>query len=318
MKWQGSLLSLLVLATCSFAQTPDQMITSIDAAPTAFDPVAPPHVPPPGPEHGSPGNMAESDKEFSDFIGFVSNPTVALDPRALTQLWPLFASTWTNKIGPLGSGDMQVYGVGVSIAFSDRFEVGLNKGGYVVAEFNKNRDGWANLGGFAQYTVIRDPEHQFLLSLGLMCEAPTGEAEVGGGHGPVYLTPYLTFGKGFGNFHVLGTTGYNFPCANGTATTHEYYASVHFDYRLFGWFYPLVEFNGWWSRTNVDLSQSFLPNFFSLDRFDIAGNLVTVAPGFNAVLIPDRLEVGMTYQTPIWSQRDVRFDQVLLKIILRF
>jgi len=29
------------------------------------------------------------------FIGFFSNPTRALHPRSLTQMWPMFISVWT-------------------------------------------------------------------------------------------------------------------------------------------------------------------------------------------------------------------------------
>jgi hypothetical protein len=43
-----------------------------------------------------------------------------------------------------------------------------------------------------------------------------------------------------------------------------------------------------------------------------------VAPGFNAVLIRDKLELGAVYETPIWSQRDLHSNSLLVKMILRF
>ena len=49
----------------------------------------------------------------------------------------------------------------------------------------------------------------------------------------------------------------------------------------------------------------------------LGGNLVTVAPGVNAVLIPNGLEVGAVYQTPIASEHNFRFNEVLLKVVLR-
>ena len=36
-----------------------------------------------------------SDHAFRGFIGFVSNPTRALQPRSLAQIWPMFISVWT-------------------------------------------------------------------------------------------------------------------------------------------------------------------------------------------------------------------------------
>jgi hypothetical protein len=46
--------------------------------------------------------------------------------------------------------------------------------------------------------------------------------------------------------------------------------------------------------------------------------MFTVAPGFNAVLVQDRLEVGAVYETPIWSQHNFNFNSLLVKMIVRF
>ena len=75
-------------------------------------------------------------------------------------------------------------------------------------EAGGSRDGFLNLGGFAQYTLVQDVEDQFLLTGGLRWEAPCGSHEVFQGHGPAHLAPYLTAGKELGEFHVLATTGY--------------------------------------------------------------------------------------------------------------
>jgi hypothetical protein len=325
MKWASSLLAVMVVASTGFAQaTLQQPVALTEPVPATADMFSPSPSCSDALDGGIQGGWLTSDRAFPNFIGFVSNPTFSIDPRALTQIWPVFANTWTQKFGPIDSGDIQAYGPGISFAFSDRFEVGLNRGAYAVANVDKFRDGFLNLGGFAQYTLIRDVPNQFLLSAGLMVEAPTGEADVLSGHGPAYLTPYLTFGKEFGEFHVLGTTGYNFPTEASRTTIDTYYANLHLDVRLFGWLYPLVEFNGAWISTNLDLrhpellSLADLPHFFDLDRHDVTGGIVTIAPGFNAVLIHDRLEAGIVYERPIWSQHGYRFDEVLLKLILRF
>jgi hypothetical protein len=147
---------------------------------------------------------------------------------------------------------LQVYGAGLNVALSDRLSFGLNQGGYAAADFNGNepglfrdrlgvlrdrrgfagqRDGWLNLGGFLQYTLIQDVPNQFLLTAGLRLEVPSGSAAIFQGYGPVHLAPYLTFGKEFGKFHVLGTGGYQFPTASGDATTYLFYANFHLDRR---------------------------------------------------------------------------------------
>ena len=108
----------------------------------------------------------------------------------------------------------------------------------------------------SQFTLIRDTDDQFLLTVGLSWEAPSGSKEIFQGSPPAYLAPYLTVGKEFGNFHFLATTGYNFPAESAVFTTNSYYANFHLD-RRFGWFYPLIEFNGTWTNwVEADITDS--------------------------------------------------------------
>src|SRR5438093_9877220 len=154
----------------------------------------------------SSGGFLTSDRGFPNFIGFVSNPTRNFDPRSLTQLWPIFTYAWTDPFRVIPSGQLSAYGPGFSAALKERLCIGLSSGGPAWAHFNRQRTGWTNLGGFAQYTIIRDTDDQFLLTGGLIWEAPSGSKEIFQGSPPAYLAPYLTVGKEFGCFHVLATT----------------------------------------------------------------------------------------------------------------
>ncbi len=319
MKRQWSLLFLIVLAVPAVAQ---------DASSNAMGPRRLPSVaeetfqtssaPDFGAEKHEERGFLTSDHCFPNFIGFVSNPTLSLDPRSLTQITPVFTSTRSSAFPPFPDGDVQVLGPGVSLALTDRLSAGLSKGGYAFSHFRKERDGFLNLGGFAQYAVIRDVPDQFLFTVGIQCEAPTGESSVFQGHGPAYLAPYFTFAKELGKFHVLGTTGYQFPTGSGRATTEVFYTNLHIDRQVCGWLYPLVEFNGSYHTTSIDLNARERPGFIDIDRHDATGNIVTVAPGFNAVIVHDRLEIGAVYETPIYSQNHFHFDGVLVKMVLRF
>src|SRR5262249_2571811 len=104
---------------------------------------------------------------------------------------------------------------GLGLALSDRLSFGLSKGGYVTSHFDRSHDGWLNLGGYVQYTLIRDVPNQFLVTGGLQWEAPTGESSVFQGHGPAYLAPYLTGGKVLGHYHFLPTFGSQLPPKGG-------------------------------------------------------------------------------------------------------
>jgi hypothetical protein len=325
--------ALIGLGTVSFcsAQEPSKLPSSASksAAPASLILDMPANGPvstPPGTvveQNGnfnddSSGGFLTSDRGFPNFIGWISNPTRNIDPRSLTELYPIFAYAWTDPFLVVPRGQVSAYGAGLSLALTERLSVGLTDGSPLWAHFIRQRTGWANLGGFGQYTLIRDTDDQFLLTLGLSWEAPSGSKEVFQGSPPAYLAPYLTLGKEFGNFHFLATTGYNFAAEHATVSTNTYFANFHFDYRVAGWFYPLVEFNGSWSNKTFDFRPDFFPGLIEIDRFDGTGGIFAVSPGFNAVLVQDRLEVGAVYSTPIWSRHDFNFNSMLVKMIIRF
>lgn len=320
--------------------------------------------------------------QFPGFIGFMSNPLQNIDPRAVTELYPLFGSAWTKEAEPVPSSDFQLYGAGLTIALSDRFAVGMNQGGYadvhlsrkfggLVAALNGigrdkiralvqsdpraaiellrskgvdvrdladlrrlliadptgqfsgvssggDRSGWLNLGGFAQYTLIQDVPNQFLTTVGMRVVAPCGSHDIFQGHGPAHLAPYVTVGKEWGDTHFLGTVGYVFPAGPGDDTTQLFYLDVHLDRRLFGWLYPLVEFNYDYHVTGVSIDQPARRGFFEMNNFEAAGNILTMAVGANAVLIPEKLEFGAVYSTSLATQRDFNVNGLIVKLVYRY
>jgi hypothetical protein len=333
-------------------------------------------------EDGPAGPCPVSDHPFGSFVGFMSNPLQNIDPRAVNEIYPIFASAWTSEAGPVPSSDFQLYGAGLTIAPTDRLAIGLNQGGYadvhlstedanlltavgqlgrqrvldllrqdpaaVLAllrsrglgardllrlerlasidpsgrfadvEAGGNRSGWLNLGGFAQYTVIEDAADQFLLTAGLRVEAPCGSHDIFQGHGPAHLAPYLTLGKGFGYFQVLATTGYYFPAGPGDDTSDFFYASLHVDRQCFGRLYPLVEFNWDYHTTSASIDLPARRGFFNFGNFDTSGNILTMAVGANAVLVPQKLECGAVYLTSLATQRDFNVNGLLVKMVFYF
>jgi hypothetical protein len=229
-------------------------------------------------------------------------------------------------------------GAGLNVALSERLSLGINQGGYIIEnftrgqfgqfldhrgllrnrrEFEGQREGWLNLGGFVQYTLIEDVPDQFLLTAGLRVEAPIGSSAVFQGNGPAQLAPYLTAGKEIGDFHVLANVGYQFPAGSGGPTSF-FYGCVHFDRQTFGWLYPLVEFNWIYHTTEVAVDLPTRFGFFDFGDFQSTGNLVTLAAGANAVLIPEKVEVGAAYTTSIAAEHGFNFDGFLVKMVLRY
>src|SRR5262245_28706790 len=106
MSWRSTVLILTTVTIPVFAQDPVW---------TPTDATAP---------------VAAGTRGFSNFIGFMSNPQMSIDPRSLTQIWPIFLGSWTDEFGPLPSTNFQVYAPGINLALTERISVGLNQGGY--------------------------------------------------------------------------------------------------------------------------------------------------------------------------------------------
>lgn len=334
-------ISCLLLASASIAQTPatSNMATAAPAsvaAVTVMEPCA--STVELNRKTGLRARL-EGNHDFDNFIGFMSNPLQNIDPRAMTALWPMFGSTWFSTVPALPEGDAQIYGPGLYVALSDRFMFGLNQGGYSVlhlergrlgafldrfgllrdrSQFNGDRAGWLNFGGFLQYTVIADVPNQFLMTGGLRWEAPSGSKSVFQGSPPVKLAPYVTIGKEFGCNHLLATTGFEFPVDSGQPDNSTFfYTNVHLD-RKIGWLYPLVEFNWTYHTRSVEVDLPTRRGFFDFGNFSSTGNVVTMAVGANAVLRQNKLEIGAVYSTPLYTTRNFDFDGLLVKMLIRF
>lgn len=319
MRWSVGLCAAALLGSVGLAQTPPTLVESpstIVASPEQASPIVE--------EYqfrdalaSSAGRFA-SDDAFPRFIGFMSNPVQSIEPRAVTQMWPIFGSTWVSPGPNLPSGHVQAYGAGLNLALSERFSIGFTQGGYATSHFRENRDGWLDLGGYAQYMVVRDVPNQFLVTAGLRWNAPSGEAEVFQGAGPAHLAPYLTLGKELGEFHLLATTGYQFPVGGGRSPSRVYYANVHLDRRVACWLYPLVEVNYSHADSEFALPDGLDRGFFNFGSFESSGTMVSLAVGANAVLVQNRLEVGAVYATPLSAPGELDFNGLLMKMIVRF
>jgi hypothetical protein len=313
---------------------------------TPYAPLAKPAESPLGVYSGTPTNFSAAetstfltgDHQFDNFIGFMSNPILNVDPRSITAIWPVFASVGFETLPALPNGDQQVYGAGINVALNDRLSIGMTQGGYTTIhldrqsgpfrdrfgrlrdkrDFQGDRDGWLNLGGFVQYTLIADAEGQFLLTAGSHWTAPSGSHEVFQGLGPARLAPYATIGKAWGQVHLLATSGYDFGLGSGGAGLNIFYANVHID-RQFGWLYPLVEFNCTYHQSNIGQDAPLRgAGLLDFGNFSGSGNIVTMAVGANAVLVPAKLELGAVYITSIATQRDFDLDGLMVKLLYRY
>lgn len=265
-----------------------------------------------------------SDRCFPRFISPISNPCLSKDPRALSQIYPMFLSNWIPSSHPVEGGSFQVYGAGLTVALSETCELGVVKGGYADKHFGNDDDGngFFNLGLHLKKTLVRDVENQFLLAAGLQWEPQTGSGQVFQDHGDGLVTVFMTAGQEFCELsHFVGTVGFQFPFDD-TDNSSFFYTSLHLDRQLRGWIYPILECN-WYAYTDGG-DRGIAASFGEVDGLvnlgtDGAGgnNLVTIAVGVN-MLVSESREFGIVYETPVSHREDFLDHRLYVKYTIKF
>ncbi len=266
----------------------------------------------------------ESDRAFPNFIGPISNPVLAKDPRALTEARLLFVQNWIPDDHPLGGGDFQAYGLQVRVALTERLSFIADKDGYLVVNPGNGpkQDGWLNVALGLKYAFVRDVENQLLVVGGLQYEPQTGEADAFQSHGDGVFTVFTTVGKEFlDKHHFIANLGYQFP-ATDSQNSSFFYTSFHLDRQLTCRLFTLVELNWfhWTDGGNRGLPEALGEGdgLLNLGTSSVAGNdLVTIAIGLKAI-VNKNLDVGVAYETPISNRKDLIDHRILAEAILRY
>ena len=68
----------------------------------------------------------------------------------------------------------------------------------------------------------------------------------------------------------------------------------------------------------VDVNLPARHEVLDMGTFSSAGNLLMMAVGANAVLVPGKLEFGAVYIRPIASQGRVEYNGLIVKMVYRY
>jgi hypothetical protein len=243
----------------------------------------------------------QSDPGFDTLPSPVTNPFFFEDPRALTELRPIFMYQSAPSGNPIfQGGHAEFFGLQGRLALSDRWSIVLNKLGFVslspnnpeadpTGEFSQDT-GFAEINIGPKYTFLRNPPNGTVAALGLNFQIPGGSSGVFQDTGNLALDPYFSFaknfgrlGNGWGSFNFIGALGYSFGLDGDRSDF--LHTSVHFDWDVAGLhkFYPLFEIN-WFHYVSLGDARSVgfegadLVNFGS-ETID-GNDYVTLGPGF--------------------------------------
>jgi hypothetical protein len=267
--------------------------------------------------------LFQSDHEFDGFIDSVTNSVLSKDPRSSTYLRFLFINNNIPAGHPIGGGNIQVYGLQTNVALTERLAFVADKdGGARIAPRNgPSTSGYLNVAAGLKYTFIRDVETQTLAAIGFMYEIPNGEAKVQQNQGSGSIIPFLTVGKEFNQFwHVVHTIGHFTPlrAADGSGFL---YNSLHIDRQVFGWLYPLAEFNWFWYTSGGNRLPTAFGEGDGLINFGTRGqagaHLVTGAVGAKAV-VSRNLAIGAAFEFPLTNRHDIINQRFTLQVTARY
>jgi hypothetical protein len=275
----------------------------------------------------------QSDHCFDNMISPVSNPFFFEDPRALTEVRPIFIYQ-TAPHGTLGSngGNAEFFGVQGRLAVTDCWSVVINKLGFVALNPSGEHGDYQPGTGFAEFdigpkwTFLRSESTGSVVATGLTFQIPTA-TKAAQDTGTLGVVPYIsyaqTFGKlpkGYGSFNFLTELGYDFSVNNQRA---EYFqASFHLDYDVGNVhkFYPLIELN-WFHQTkrgekrDLTFEGADLVNFGATDPAD--RDLVTMALGAR-YKFKEWFQVGSTFEFPLTSYKGIDEFRWTLDFIFRY
>jgi len=230
---------------------------------------------------GPSGGLFKSDDRFDVFISPVSNPFYLEDPRALTEVRPIFLWQRTSRGGSIyDGGDIFFVGTQARAAITPWFSLVVNKLGFLWNEVEHPNAEFQNHVGFTEFHI--GPKFSFaisetsgtILAGGLTFEIPTGPRKIFQNTGNLGLFPYLSFGQNFfrtsyGSFNFINTTGYHFGVDS--ERTDFLMSSFHLDFDVGNLkkIYPLVELS-WFQYTQSGAVRA--TGFEGQDLFNFGAN----------------------------------------------
>lgn len=260
---------------------------------------------------------------LSDMISPISNPVNFEDPRAITEIRPIFLYHKIDNKFVTNGGQVMGGAVQARFALDDRFAIIATKDGFLHLQPNAavpDGDGFANVAAGVKYSFYRDAAAGQVATAGIRYEIPMGDKDVLQGQGDGIFNPFISGAYAVGPVNFMAYTAFRFPVSNGDSSFYD--ADFHMSTPIDGWLFPTFEVN----VQHVLDAGNRLPipdegaDFFNLGSSTSDGKtLVTGAVGVRARFCPD-IDAGISYQFPMNSGEGTRiYDwRITTDLVYRF
>lgn len=243
------------------------------------------------------------------------------DPVVRTEIRPVFMYQNIANNYVTGGGYAMLAGAQVRLALTNRFAIMVTKGGYLETHpaVGQHSGGWADLTFGFKYVLVDDMESNFILTGGMTATTPNGDRKILHGRGSGFLNPFLSFEKGWGDFHLMGTLVYNQALHRDSNSSHLHYG-LNADYHACDWFIPFVSAVAW---TVTDAGSAVPLNLEGYDavNFGSSGSYgrtqVVLGWGFRT-RFNQHFDIGLAYQKSVATPRGLFDDRITVDCVLRF
>ena len=244
-----------------------------------------------------------AEDKFSRMVSPVSNPVNFEDPRATTEIRPIYLWHELDDKFITNGGSVQIYALQLRYAINDRLAVIANKDGYVVMKPNSvlnDEEGLGNVGGGVKYSLLKDEAAGTIATVGLTYEAPVGDHDVLQGRGDGSLRPFLSAGYAGEGFNLIGATGVRARLDGRDSSFWD--ADLHIDVPLCK-FHPGLEVN----MVHVLAAGNRLPiadegaDYFNFGASESKGETIVTGAAVARYQFTDSVSYGIAYQVPLTS-----------------
>jgi hypothetical protein len=283
---------------------------------------------------GSGRGLFMSDHCFDYMASPVTSPFYFEDPRALTELRPIFMYQTAPSGNPtFRGGNSEWFGTQARVAVTERLSFVINELGWVSVQPNNPSDGFNRRTTFDEvqlgpkYTFLRNAQTHTVMAAGLAFQIPTSSSSAFPTPRGLGLDPYLSFAQnfgrlpaGWGNFNFMAATGYSFGVDSSRA--EFWHSHFHFDYNVAGLnrFYPFLELN-WYHYTKAGRGPN--AGFEGVDFANFGSSslgsrdFVTLAPGLRFKW-REWLQFGTAFEWPVTNQKEITDFRWTFDVIFRY
>jgi len=253
-------------------------------------------------------------------IAPVTNPIFFEDPVIRSEIRPIFVYHTIDNNFITGGGHATLYALQLRYALTDRFAlIATQDGHFDIDSPGLDVDGWMDLAAGFKYALIDDAAHQFILTPGLTFHIPTGDREVFQGRGGGEFNPFVSFSKGYGDFHITGNLGLRIPVTSNEQNLMAHY-SLMLDYYTCRWFIPFVSANFW---TNLNDGNNIGLRSNGYDVINFGANNVngvtqgTLGFGFRSRVVSN-VDLGFAYEIAVARPYGLTNNRLTVDMCIRF